>query len=903
MVDGPLSISNYGSDQNIEIEDEYDNFQKPTKTISAPNTPAPKKVTNYELHQVNLKKQLETRNGKDNLVRPVEDNISQNEGVQLSEMSFQDRTKLLNQQMSGSAPTTPLLITKLIRNDFDSSDDNCDSSKSYGFLHLPKTQKVDNNGYATSNSLTNSNATITKRQRKPVPPPPSQKPTKPMKLSNQVPSNASTINRTELVANQSPLILDTKNNSSKLPNNPAAETLRLNPSREVKPKPKKGGSNYPLVSLDKQAQSLTVSPLVPKKGFNYQLVVPKPEYTIDNNNTAVVMNVLDTDTPSSDDDIYISSSADTETCPKSQPTPLSPPDNRRSPFSRELPLKTSSLDEARINVKVRSMTTIESSNPSLQYNQTHNPMLDMKAASTDSNEYKPKLAAMRKKVEEKKQDNTPCPSYPAPPLPIRNSPSLIRATDKTASETGKLLLGAPLTPEMSHSRSMEINEIAKRHHNGYDNQTLPPSLKNLHHQLPLPLPPRTRDMIDQSFDNTKDRLLNHGTDSNTQLVNERPRSHTSIVPSSTHLAPQTSKPSKNRRNYTDVVKNFFGTKDKPKDESNKPNDPNVRPPQFVKMVDRPLPAEPVPVFDDDLDHGEADYEPIDELSRPQYPIPPTSAPISPLHSDAMTPQLSIISQALQIPKEKEAAFMEQLLILQQTHQLSQYPGNSLPPQTRNPANIPKRSQSVNYQTKVNQHVNVDYHEYEPTEDWLPSSPQKRIPSRDQFVDADNFSYDYPDIRGFGGRKGSRMCPPRSTSSSPRKLKPRALTPPLVEDGEDYTHMNSNTLNEYDYENFDVINKMRTGNILGQNNSLDDLHLYYNTGQEEIQKDTLPARKTSYQQSPWPMESVGKPQGGLEQTNQVVETNHLKKSRPLPPRNKLRSERSPPLGDGYLRLKD
>ena len=951
-VDDYLPKQNRASDKNMQIEEEYDAFCKPipkpdtSKLLkrqlpaSAPSSPAIEHhkppVTTDDL-QVHLKKQVVSRNQRSldynngESLLTVKDKLSPsvqslNETTKTSEMSFQDRTNLLKQQLPQS---TLLMTTSQAKENADnadlSSDDNSESGDRYGFLQLSKTQKVDNTEVDTNQTMTKPSSTVTKQPKKSPPPPPPHK-NKPgtrkiLNSSNHVPSSASTTipnpinNQPETdrimqsvvhdLTIQVPPLPDKDTSKPSINTVSVPETRQQNPNLpKTKPKPKRV-SNYPKVTIVEQTQESTISPIIPKKGFNYQTTVLKIENPTGNNNIPIKKNSITSSEGDNDEETYISSSLlpdENEVSPKQLATPLIPHTKSTSP-PPIVPHKMSSFEEDRsqIDVKERSKTTIRPP----QYDLIKPPKL-FESRKTFSTEYIPRLDALRKKVQEDRNGNiaVPPPSYPAPPLPMKMSPLLLQKP-LTISESPPHLQVNQKQPtiEMSHSKSMEIAN-SPFHHNEFNNHTLPHRQKNaIGIQLPLPLPLRTEDMIGRSVGGIQDDLQ-------TEKNERRLRSKTTLVnPSDNRLTP-----SKSRKNYTDILKKAFTTRDK--DKSEKPSQPEptnvrVKKPEFVKMINRPLPAEPKLSFDDD-DFG-PDYEPVNQsLNRPPCPLPIATNPLSPEHT--ISSQLPVLDPSiLQNPKEMESIFKQILMSQAQQQQGRQYPSP-----TRNPARMPRRTQSVNYPQNV--YVGENDHEYEQTDDWLPTPTKNRMrfsPPQEEIDNEESLGYDYPNVRRFIGKNriNVKIClpPPRSASSSPRKAKPRAPTPPL--DDDEYTHMQGAPLDDFDYENFEVIESIKTGRSFDEphtytssvkkclrNNSMDDIHVYYNTHQRELQEESfraiIPPRKTSEQSLPAMVQSIGKDVDERTGQNQTIEqqSSIVRKPRPLPPRNRLRSERSPPIGE-------
>ena len=99
---------------------------------------------------------------------------------------------------------------------------------------------------------------------------------------------------------------------------------------------------------------------------------------------------------------------------------------------------------------------------------------------------------------------------------------------------------------------------------------------------------------------------------------------------------------------------------------------------------------------------------------------------------------------------------------------------------------------------------------------------------------DEHNYDYSDVLRL-------TCFPFSGSIPPRKVKPRAQTPPLDEDVDEYMNLQREPMDDDDYENAEVINMLRMGRSFDdsdisslwkiiRHSSMNDilfLHTYYN----------------------------------------------------------------------------
>ena len=632
-----------------------------------------------------------------------------------------------------------------------------------------------------------------------------------------------------------------------------------------------------------------------------------------------------------DVDIYISSSTDpNEDLKDTKTTPVTVTPTKTTPIKTTPPVvqnKPSSYELAKLKKAQQAKERSPSPGRLPQYEKTA-PKLDTsrKTVSADSSEYKPRLEALRKKVEENKksdgQPGPPPPAYPAPPLPTAvegTSPSIGRRFDTTAKT-----LFEGQTPEtnvnyiigrMAQSKSMEISNNQRKNYTthtlpknypihtlpkNYPIHTLPKQQAHPTTAAPPPLPPRTEDMKDfSSVEDIRDPspLVSPPP---VPAVTERTRSKTVMDHTST------STPPKARKNYLDMVKKVFtSSKDRETDiseeESLTSSSEGPKPPQFIRMRGRPLPAAPKENMTFDVEDPTADYEPVDDfssLSRFQHTSPP--------HREIIPPAIVPPDPSILDNPEQMRAFITQIMAMNQTQQqpagggVFQYPETSLRPQLHpSPSKKPKRSQSVNYRYQTHQSDTTDADGYEVTDEWIPPRGPGSFP--------DDSEYHYPSVRGFKG--GRRAVPPRSPSMSPLKSpKLPARSPPPDENDDEYMNFHGDRVTEdYDYENFDIINNLRSGGSLDNPNvsplkklprpiSMDDMHIYYNMRERDFPLDvstsTLPPRKAKGYEKPVMMGSLSSSELNVdEETGQKLsekEAVSTKKAfRPLPPRNKPR----------------
>ena len=645
------------------------------------------------------------------------------------------------------------------------------------------------------------------------------------------------------------------------------------------------------------------------------------------------------DDDENEEEVYISSSADppinVATDATTKPNPSATPPTKHTP---EVPLKRSNYEKNKLNIERERAATVLDPKKLPQYEPTQ-PARQV-TESTGSKEYKPRLEALRKKVEEKKNlegvsvpplsspappfsSGAPPPSYPAPPVPTvdRKSPAVPRKPVKSAHSMSQTDANSSHEKpgQISHSKSMEIEKAIISQRKNYTTHTLPHQNKHgvtTNQATPPPLPPRTDDMLE--FSSSESLHNPHpppqpGPLLQTSSVTERPRSKTTIE--STPSLSTNSVPPKNRKNYLDIVKKVFTSKDKGDEQqeqsSQKPLKQDdslpaeVPKPKFVRMKGRPLPAAPEQSLADDIpEDPTADYEPVDDMSSLMRSPPPRTSP-SPHHNRArlpLPPRVAPPDPSILNDPEQMRAFITQLMFQNQPPSTGMGPSHS-------PTTKPHRSQSMNYHHQV-YHSDVDADGYEKTDDWVPPTRYHFTPPRYPSVDGE-LEYHYPELRGC--RKGRAIAPPRSASTSPRKAKPRAPTPPMrEEDVDDYMNMQGGgAIDELEYENFEMINSLRTGGSFDSSqvspskkfvrrNSMDDIHIYYNTQNEDgvrFPSGVVPPRKSSYEQQSTSFVTTGS--GGFDQDvdeetgqkqTEMLPRQQVKaerKPRPLPPRNKPR----------------
>ena len=342
-----------------------------------------------------------------------------------------------------------------------------------------------------------------------------------------------------------------------------------------------------------------------------------------------------------------------------------------------------------------------------------------------------------------------------------------------------------------------------------------------------------------------------------------PHTEKMFLPSSSPISPPTSppdttmsksppaKPTKKTKKQNYLNMNLFKNKKKerlPKSTSledklveTKPrlSNPEVRPPAFLNMKERPLPLEPIhkePIFDDH-------YEKPDE-NRPPMPLPGSTTSS---FSREVSPLFSQLSPDHARPQAKP---------WHNPHLIGHQNAGSA--QQRKP----KRSKSVNYpHAIVYDDDNTDADGYEITDSWI-SKPVNRSPSQHSrlpppLLPSRSIEYDYP-VVGRSILPDFRSLPPRNISRpipNPKTFSPTHSSSYYVDASSRAPMAKRNSLDEDDddddeyvnyqpqgYENFvsalddPVYQNTSTAKAsadddadkpLKRASSLDDIHIYYN----------------------------------------------------------------------------
>ena len=163
---------------------------------------------------------------------------------------------------------------------------------------------------------------------------------------------------------------------------------------------------------------------------------------------------------------------------------------------------------------------------------------------------------------------------------------------------------------------------------------------------------------------------------------------------------------------------------------------------------------------------------------------------------------------------------------------------------------------------------TDKYKYEKPNEWISQTHEPVFPPHcvhpmypnydddDDDVDVDENVYDYADMQR-GIRSPPTENPSMFSKLPPRKFKPRAQTPPLDEEVDEYMDLVGDSMDDDDYENAETINMQKMGRNFGESDvsstqkiirhgSMDDirLHSYYNLEvlEEPQADDQLPKKK-------------------------------------------------------------
>ena len=859
----------------------------------------------------------------------------------LSELSISERAKVLKQQLMGISGSS----LRLRETDSDSSKkEGTETGNKYGFFTPMETKHKPNN-YS---------------HRTPIPPPVSKKPPK---VSSGADEGARDTPKPLSIPHQEEGVLPPQSHSypSKAPEYSLHQThertstdlMEKSSSLEQQSplQPREGKVNIPQpenTQLVKKSPLLGVKlkPVPLKKPSNYNRVVlsncsaspPKQSSPPLPMKDSCELKKVTPPTPSQDsidEDLYVSSSVEDSVIPHA---PVPQPYTAKTGYPSPKPLaknaspekmpKPSDYHRTRLAITKDSPQTVSSVSNKRppEYDLTVPPKLrDSQKAESVESEYKPRLDALRKKVEREKVEKEkaaisqsftssffPLPSNSAAPLPIKTS--MTPPTQPNSQKRVASMLESPFnnSAQLSHSISMELQSVSKPlpsppNSNSYSTHTLPLRKDAIRKETtpPPPLPPR----MDEMNDFISSEQVNQETHLSTgpiQTVENYPRSMVVKTASSVPSSPR------RRKNYVDTFLKLLGSKD---GEDKKRGEP-VPKPKFVKMRGRPLPAAPESAFDE---HSELEYELVDPsnaIDRPPCPPPrhhSQSPPsVAPYPSSLISPPSPIVwyqTKSKGCPTPPPPTLTHKLNQLGQDLMLhSQHPYGEqqhLRPWDHGGLRKPQRSQSMKYHTDIFS-SQTDEYGYELTDDWIPRSSdfcssQSPIVRQGEHI----IEYDYPDVRR-GVRNPNRLCPPRSSSSSPQKPKLRTPSPPIEQDGDDYVNMQGDLIDDDDYQNAEVINNLRKRRSLddshvsdvrklSKDGSMDDTQGYYNLQElpQTVEECPLPPRipvKNVFNQN---ADFIPKHDDIDEETGQTHRSSELeqkiaKKPKPLPPRNKLRS---------------
>ena len=695
---------------------------------------------------------------------------------------------------------------------------------------------------------------------------------------------------------------------------PAAEKPRTKP-KPIKPKPN-----------------------IPKKPSNSRNDTKQMVTPIQNDQTVIpVSDVYD----DSCEEIYVSSSADLpeDDVKLEQPThqtslPLL--ENLSTVSGKDVAIEEISLNMQKDEKAELNDQTGVSSEPEKDTVQCNSKRVGEtgKAMSEDLKSSKPKLEALRKKVERDRQekekqlgmqlhesDSVFSSQFCSEPIPS----DVNLSTSKSESVSPK-----SAKYHSSHSVDSGTETLLPPERKSYDSHTLPSQMgkrdrnRDKFSAPPPPLPPRTNEMAE--FVSTE------MTNSDKQPV-ERRRirlkseilGDSCLLPSAESMSPLQSTSLGRRKNYFDTIVKKLTKKEKDAQDKDKEKAPK---PKFVRMKNRPLPDAPHSSFDWSPAHTSDDYEPVDQqlypapylhvphIAYPQQFTHPHVQPFDPCPYYPVMEQNVLSPDPMCPPRQNPLAMIRSFTHSESFHQELRRPG---------------RSQSVQYRPHHYVNGETDEYGYEKTDDWFPQPLAFMLPPRAVHPTyADEYDYDYPDVRR-GIRNPVLTCPPISGSLPPRKVKPRAQTPPLDEDVDEYMNLQGEPMDDDDYENAEVINMLRMGRSFDDSDisslrkiichgSMDDIHLhtYYNLEiLEEPQINDRPSKETvdvSLDQSVTKSADSNHKTDVTEKWNDSIdeETGQtstspnnetikkmIKTPKPLPPRNKPRPNYKPTTGEGYL----